>query len=254
MFYYMEIQIKNKVERTRAGNFKFLESLKRDVLEYTRTFEIGDKKIYDYTRVSFVFEAYPILTRFYPILVKQLQDFIMKVCDHIISEFEKLDKTHVDAINNFQSHRLKVVSTGGFVLKLKKYLDWCEKEIKNFIGSNLRHDGSSLDFGLRDSLTYVTYTLEPLVETCVNLWRSNRNIYYFYVHPSTKSSIMKSVRWLIPFIKGEKINVMFINSVYASDKNKKEYGLVWEKSNALNLINLSINFDRTLIGLYDEND
>lgn len=250
----MEIDIKNKVERISRGNFQFLESLKKNVLEYVRIFQIGDKKIYDYTHVSFVFEAYPILSRFYPSLNKQLKDFIIKVCDYVISDFEKVDKNHVDVMNNFQSHRLKVVSTGGLVLKSKKYLDWSEKEIKNFIEVNLRFDGTSLDFELRDSITYVTYTLEPLVETCINLWKSNRMIYYFYIHPTTKCSIMKSVRWLIPYIKGEKKNIMFINSVYASDKNKKEYGLVWDKSNALNLINSCINFDRTLIGLYDEKD
>jgi hypothetical protein len=164
-----------------------------------------------------------------------------------MNDFEKLNENETDAINNFQSHRLKVVSTGGFVLKFKRYLDWSEEEIKNFIGKNLKQDGSCLDFYLRDSLTYVTYTLEPLVDTCLNLIRTGRANYYFYTHPDRKSSIAKSVRWLIPYIKGEKRNVMFIKSIYISDKNKKEYGLLWDNKDALNLINLSINFDRSLV-------
>lgn len=250
----MEIQIKNKTERINNGNFQFLESLKKNVLSYIANFEIGDKKIYDYTHVSYVFESYTVLTRFYPALTKQLEDFIIKTSDHVIADFEKLDKDHVDAINNFQSHRLKVVSTAGLVLKSKKYMDWSEKEIKNFIGKNIRNDGTCLDFELRNSLTYVTYTLGPLVEACLNLWKSGRSVYYFYTHPETKGSIMKSIRWLVPYIEGDKKNIMFIKSVYASDKTKKEYGLVWDKSNALNLINSCINFDRTLIGLYNEND
>lgn len=250
----MEIQIKNKTERVNNGSYQFLESLKKDVLQYIDKFEIGERKIYDYTHVSYVFESYTVLTRFYPVLNKELQDFIVKISDYIISDFENLDKDNVDAINNFQSHRLKVVSTAGLVLKSKKYLDWSEKEIVNFIRKNLNSDGTCYDFELRDSLTYVTYTLGPLVETCLNLWKSRRNIYYFYMDPQTKSSIIKSIRWLIPYIKGEKKNIMFINSVYASDKNKKEYGFTWNKSNALNLINSCINFDRTLIGLYNEKD
>lgn len=250
----MEIQIKNKTERILNGNFQFLESLKGDVLTYVDTFEIGDKKIYDYTHVSYVIESYGVLVRFYPSITTKLEEFIKKICDSVIKDFKRLDNDHIDTINNFQSHRLKVVSTGGRVLKSKEYLDWSEQEIKRFISKNLKADGTCLDFEIRDSLTYVTYTLGPLVETCINLWKSGRIIYYFYIDPITKSSIMKSVRWLIPYIKGEKKNIMFINSMYASDKNKKEYGLIWNKSNALNLINLCINFDRTLIGLYDEND
>ena len=125
------------------------------------------------------------------------------------------------------------------------------EEIKKFIANNLYENGMSLDFKIRDSLTYAVYTLTPLVETCINLWKSDRDVYYFYIH-SSKSSIIKSIRWLIPYITGDKKNIMFINSIYASDRNKNEYGKIWDKKDALNLINLCINFDRTLIGLYNE--
>lgn len=248
----MDIQIKNKNERILSGNYQYLQGLRDDVLSYIDNFSLENKKIYDYTHVSFVFESYPILSRFYPSDKKKITSFIYKVCDHVIEDFLKLDPDETDAINNFQSHRLKVVSTGGLVMKSKKYMDWVEKEIKNFISKNINKDGVCFDFLIRDSLTYVTYTLTPLLETCVNLWKFNRNIYYFYIHPETKSSIIGAVRWLLPYIKGYKKNIMFVNSIYDSDKNKKEYKQIWCNKDALNLINLCINFDRTLVGLYNQ--
>jgi hypothetical protein len=249
----MELVIKNKTERIISGNFEYLKSLFDDVNSYIDIFKIGDKKIYDYTHVSYIFETYPIIQKFFPSKSDKLMKFICKISNYIMEEFKNLDKNDIDAINNFQSHRLKVVSTAGLVLKSKLYLDWSEIEIKNFIGKNLKEDGSCLDYSIRDSLTYVTYTLTPLLETCINLWKSNRPMYYFYIHPTAKSSISKSIQWLIPYINGKKSNIMFINSIYASDKNKKEYGKKWDKANALNLINLCINFDMTLIGLYSDN-
>jgi hypothetical protein len=245
----MERDIKNIIERISDGSYQYLPLLKIHVIEYIVDFTF-DKKIYDYTHVSFVFKAYPIILRFYPLDAKIINQFIIKVCDHTILDFQNLNENETDAINNFQSHRLKVVSTGGLILKSKGYLDWCEKEIKNFIGKNLKADGSCLDFYLRDSVTYVTYTLGPLVETCLNLVNSDKPNYYFYVHPEKGSSIAKSVKWLLPYITGAKTNKMFMNSIYISDKNKKEYSQIWDKSDALNLINLCINFDRTYIGLY----
>lgn len=245
----MERDIKNNIKRISDGSYQYLSTLRINVIKYMEQFTF-DKKIYDYTHVSFVFMAYPIFLRFYPLDSKIMSSFITKVCEHTIQDFEKLNENETDAINNFQSHRLKVVSTGGVVLKSKDFIDWCEKEIKNFIGKNLKSDGSCLDFHLRDSITYVTYTLGPLVETCLNLVNSERSNYYFYTHPETGSNIANSVKWLLPYISGKKINKMFINSIYLSDKSKDGYGKNWDKKDALNLINLCINFDRTYIGLY----
>lgn len=248
----MEIEIKNRTEKALMGYYQFLPKLRELVNEYIKTFSPKDKEIHQYTHVSFVFEAYPLITKFYPADAKNFTEFIIKTSDYIIDDFLSLEKGHINTYNNFQSHRLKVVSVAGLVLNSQKYISWCDKEIKVFIGLNLRDDGSCEDYHLRDSLTYVTYTLEPLVECCFNLWKSKKPLYYFHIDPRKKCSIFKSVRWLIPYIEGKKKNKMFINSVYASDKNKPEYGEIWDKSNALNLVNLCINFDRTLVGVYDE--
>jgi Alginate lyase len=248
----MEIEVKNRTERCLMGYYQFLPKLREDVSSYIKTFSPEGKEIHEYTHVSFIFEAFGILTRFYPADKKNITDFIIKISDYVIRDFESLPPGHVNTFNNFQSHRLKVVSTAGHVLKMDKYLNWCEKEIKNFINLNLKADGSTEDFHLRDSLTYSVYTLEPLVECCLNLWKSGKIIYFFFVSPQSKGSVFKSVRSLIPYIKGTKKNTMFIKSVYASDKSKQEYAKTWDPSNAQNLINLAINFDRTLIGLYGE--
>src|SRR5260370_4771661 len=77
--------------------------------------------------------------------------------------------------NNWQSHRIKLISMAAFTLDNRKMINAAQRLFDEHIGDNIAPDGSTFDFGDRDALHYVTYDLQPLVAPALPPPRHNRN-------------------------------------------------------------------------------
>jgi hypothetical protein len=131
------------------------------------------------------------------------------------------------AINNWNSHRIKIITMIAYTLHNDKYEKIIQQELTRQIAINLYADGSGYDFKERDALHYHIYTLDPLIIAATIIYRATGNDYFNY-ESETGSSIKKSVDFLVPFVTGEKTHGEFLNSHVAFDtkrakNNEKDY-------------------------------
>ncbi len=127
------------------------------------------------------------------------------------------------AINNWHSHRLKIVGTIGYALGDAALIRYAEEGFRAQIGVNLRSDGSSFDFHERDALYYHIYNLEPLLELAIAASKRGVNL-YAYQAPSG-ASLERSVAFVLPYSRGEKTHEEFANSRVEFDRRRAAAGI-----------------------------
>jgi hypothetical protein len=174
----------------------------------------------------------------------------------INSASAKPDKT--TAKNNWNSHRIKVITQIVYTLHAKKYYDQVNRLIEQQIGQNLYADGSSFDFAERDALHYHIYTLEPLLKAMIAVNRASGKNYYAFESP-VKSSVQKSVQFLVPFVTGEKTHGEFANSKVKFDRDRAangEKGYVaghpFDPKNGVVVLSLAAYFDPSSLKLINQ--
>jgi hypothetical protein len=154
--------------------------------------------------------------------------------------------------NNWNSHRIKIVTLIAYTIHDKNYEDFIKSELEAQIAKNLNPDGSSIDFEDRDALHYHIYDLEPLLQTVIAINRATGENYYTYKSVSG-SSIEKSVKFLAPFVSGEKTHIEFLNSKTAFDKaraanNEKGYQPAnFKPSTGIYALSLAAYFDKIFL-------
>ncbi|KAJ3308967.1 bud site selection protein [Boothiomyces sp. JEL0838] len=245
--YDVFIEIKNRRVQVEKGQYQYQPKLIKLLNDVVKEYKPTGDPIQE-THIVEVLYAFDSLKAFldnYTFLT-----FAKTVSKKVIENYEQ--STAVNKINNFQSHRVKILSTCGLVLKDYGLMDIAEQWMANQLKENLRIDGSCLDFELRDSLTYVTYNLDPLLIACVNISLLTGNNFYSYEFEGR--SILKSVHWLIPYIRKEKQNTMFLKTVYESDKKKKEYGKTKKKKKTVKNQSVKIIDDEAEWGIESEED
>jgi hypothetical protein len=157
------------------------------------------------------------------------------------------------AINNWNSHRLKIVGEIGFVLNSESLTQWTNKELKKQIAVNLDPDGSGLDFKERDALHYHSYNLEPLLTLAIAIKRATGQDLYNYVSPK-QTSIKKSVEWFVPFVDGSQQHAEYVNTTVKFDiaraKNNEgghKIGALYNPKSGIYALSLASYFDKKYI-------
>lgn len=155
--------------------------------------------------------------------------------------------------NNWNSHRIKVITQVVYTIHADKYRDTVNKLIEQQLNQNLYADGSSYDFAERDALHYHIYTLEPLLKAMIVVNRATGKNYYAVQAPN-KGSVEKSVKFLLPFVTGEKTHGEFANSKVKFDRDRAangEKGYVaghpFDPKNGIVVLSLAAYFDPSLI-------
>jgi len=157
-------------------------------------------------------------------------------------------------INNWNSHRLKIVGMIAFVLHDRGLIDHTIQAYQKQIQNNLLPDGSSIDFHERDALRYHTYDLTPLLTLAIAA-RNNGIDLYDYRAPSG-SSLPGGVAFLLPFANGSQLHQEFVHSTVDFDRQRAaagqaEYkaGSHWDPQNAIQALEKAEAFDRSLLPL-----
>jgi hypothetical protein len=177
---------------------------------------------------------------------KQMERFCYAIADAQIRTYNEGFRI----VNNFQSYRIYIVSDVGNLWKNEKYLSWAYKMWLKQIETNLRPNGSSLDFEERDSLGYHTYNLRALLASMKMLEPFYPTFNFYEYEAPTKTSLKKSIRFLIPYITGAQTNLMLVKSKFASDKASPNHGKVWDKKDAMTLIRDASPYDAYVYLIY----
>ncbi|CAN5837191.1 hypothetical protein BH23PLA1_BH23PLA1_38760 [soil metagenome] len=125
--------------------------------------------------------------------------------------------------SNRHTKRLRIVATIGLALDRQEWLDLAWADFEVFVEHQLYPDGKSFDLEHRDTLTYHTSALRPLVDLAVLAARDGRDL-YSWTSP-TGSSLKKSVDYVVPYADGTKRRREWINSKVGLDHRRAEAGL-----------------------------
>ena len=115
--------------------------------------------------------------------------------------------------------------------------------------TNHANYGALIDFVHRDSLSYHVFALFAIVQTVqllepeMRLVRSDNTFKVLWSRDdSLKKAVMPAVRFLMPYLRGEKIQIEYVNSNIATDKNRSEFGKPYNTRNANYLYALLVQF------------
>lgn len=177
----------------------------------------------DETNLDNAFEAYDLIRD--KLLADEknaVENWFRAIAKAEIS-FPKMAKGRITAMNNWNSHRLKIVGEIAWVLNDEDLKKYTLENLKTQIAVNLNPDGTSFDFLERDALHYHTYDLEPLLKLAIVINR-NTGVDFYRSESEKGASVAKSVEFLAPFVSGEKTHEEFVNTKVAFDKARAQNG------------------------------
>jgi hypothetical protein len=123
---------------------------------------------------------------------------------------------------NWQSHRLKTIGLIGFLLIDDSLTSFAIDGYRRQLRDNLRPDGSTLDFEIRDALHYQCYDLEPLLSLAIAADQHGVDLYH--EESPAGASLPKSVAFLVPYCERTKLHPEFVHSTVEFDRQRAASG------------------------------
>jgi hypothetical protein len=201
---------------------RYLEKATAYLLAWANTNKATGDPI-DETKLEEVIVGYDLLRNLFEQKNRNTMDaWLASIADEELDSFS-IKGGRKTAINNWNSHRVKIITLIAYTLHSKKYQESATRELEKQIAQNLNPDGSTYDFHERDALHYHIYSLEPLLKAVIAINRANNKNYFTYTS-AKGSSIKKSVDFLVPFVTGETKHQEFLNSTVPFDKARAKNG------------------------------
>jgi len=153
-------------------------------------------------------------------------------------------------INNWQSHRIKLITMIAAATADGRLFDEARRLFRLQIAANMRADGETLDFAVRDALHYVVYDLEPLLRAAL-IARDFAGEDWYHWETADHASLARAVAWLTPYASGERGHEEFVHSQVDFDAERAAAGMKGYKGqfdvhDAASLYWLASRFDASL--------
>lgn len=199
-----------------TGEPRYAEAAARFLSAWVETYRVSFNPI-DETAFEHLFVAWDLLTETYraPIASRfgeMLRDFSVGYLAHPLRGST--------ATNNWNSHRVKLIVLAAFALGDAGVIDQAYSAYVSQLRSNIREDGSTIDFAERDAINYVTYSLEPLAVAAL----AARHHGHDWME-SEDGALRRGFSWLQPFADGTKIHEEFVRSTVSFDRTRAAAGL-----------------------------
>ncbi len=166
-------------------------------------------------------------------------------------------RDHGAAHGNRYAKRLGIVATAGLALDESGWLDEAVAALRVLVQRALFPDGTSQDFRSRDTLTYHTTTLRPLLDIA-RLVRGRGEDLYAWEAPGG-GSIKRSTDFILPYARGEKVHAEWVNTTVELDRRRAAAGIPhyqpgrpYDPRKALPLLEEAELFDAALAPLVAE--
>jgi len=150
------------------------------------------------------------------------------------------------ATNNWQSHRVKLVTLAAAALGDVAMLKTAHELFERQIADNIKPDGEAIDFAERDALHYVVYDLQPLVAAALAA-KPFGDDWLHYATPQG-ASLAKALDWLRPYAEGSKTHEEFVHTHVKFDREREQagekgYSGPWDPKSAAALYWLAAQLD-----------
>ncbi|GAB3178339.1 alginate lyase family protein [Telluribacter humicola] len=130
--------------------------------------------------------------------------------------------------NNWKAKHIKLVGTIGLVLQKPHYVEYAQEKFKKYIDKALYADGTSRDLIERDALSYHVSGLDPLLIyalTVEQLGGKQGGFRPFTYESPEGGSIQKSIDYVVPYAKREKVHAEWVNTKVELDRQRAKAGL-----------------------------
>jgi hypothetical protein len=218
------------------------------ILAWARTYRPSGSPI-DETKLEPLFITYGLTQQSFSPQERETVDSWLRLI--VQQERAAIRADSVTAYNNWNSHRLNIVASVGWLLQDASLVSETLSEFKTHISRNLLPDGSSFDFHQRDALHYHCYDLEPLLSVAIAAHAHGIELYDY--ESASGASLRKSVRFLVPYCDGTATHAEWVHSKVEFDRArarageaKFETGANFDPHDALRVLELASFFDRDL--------
>lgn len=149
--------------------------------------------------------------------------------------------------NNWQSHRVKLVTVAAAALGDRAMLEQAHQLFKQQIADNVLPDGSVTDFQDRDALHYVVYDLEPLVQAALAAKPYGIGGDWLTLN-ANGASLGAALDWLVPYATGQRSHEEFVHTHVPFDTARAKVGEVgyagtWQPKSSATLFWLAAQLD-----------
>lgn len=130
--------------------------------------------------------------------------------------------------NNWKAKHMKLVGTIGLILDRPTYVAYARETFKKYIDNSLYADGTSRDLHQRDALSYHVSGLDPLLVYSIateQLKGKDETFSPFTYQSPSGGSIKKSVDYVVPYAKGEKVHAEWVNTKVKLDRQRAKAGI-----------------------------
>ena len=162
---------------------------------------------------------------------------------------------------NWEAKRCKMIGIIGCVLEKEKLKNHSIQSFKKYISSSYYEDGTSRDLEQRDALHYHVSGLKPCVSAFINLSKYDSRFELFDFVSEKKSSVRKSVEYVVPYATGQKQREEWRNTKVKLDKERAAAGLteyqpgkLFEPQEAYSLFELACYYNAEWISIFEEDN
>jgi hypothetical protein len=195
----------------------------------------------DETNLARLFQAYALTREALPASTRKAMDTLAReIAEGYLARLRaKTGSTYINDINNWQSHRIKLLAVSAATLGDPRLVAAARRRLMLQVAANIHPDGGTVDFAQRDALHYVTYDLEPLVQAALALSPYlGENL--LAARSSTGSSIAAALDWLAPYAEGRRTHQEFVHTSEPFDTERRQaglkgYGGTWDPRNSAEL-------------------
>jgi hypothetical protein len=226
---------------------RYLKLVDRLLYAWVTTYEPSFNPI-DETPFEGLILAYDMTASALPVKTRNAtMAFLTKLANGYIAQIDAQKRPLTGTFrNNWQSHRVKLIAMAAFTLDNRKMIDAAQRLYIEHINDNIAPDGTTVDFGERDALHYVTYDLQPLVTAALAARRHNRN--WLNERAPGGATLAAALNWLTPYANGTKTHDEFVHSSVPFDAKRREAGMPgysgqWDPKNAAELYHLAARLD-----------
>jgi len=203
----------------------------------------------DETNLDGLIDAYVLTSAALPATTRDAtRALLRKLGEGYIERIRAFPATHKPgtATNNWQSHRVKLVTLAAAALGDPAMLKTAHELFVRQLADNIKPDGEVIDFAERDALHYVVYDLQPLVAAALAAKPFGGD----WLHEATPqgASLAKALDWLRPYAEGSKTHEEFVHTQVKFDREREQagekgYSGPWDPKSAGSLYWLAAQLD-----------
>lgn len=231
-----------------SADARYLHQVDDDLKAWTGTY-VPDFNPIDETNLDGLIDAYVLTSAGLPAATREAtRAWLRRLGEGYIQRIAAFgDPRPGTTTNNWQSHRVKLVTLAAAALGDPAMLKTARELFERQVANNIKANGEVIDFAERDALHYVVYDLQPLVTAALAAKPFGDGDWLHHASPQG-ASLAKALDWLRPYAEGRKTHEEFVHTRVKFDREREQagekgYSGAWDPKSAATLYWLAAMLD-----------